>query len=236
MTLTVDSEGFPCTHWSLVLEAGQGGQEALERLCEAYWMPLYAFARRRGNSGERAQDLVQGFLMSFIERDGLARISREGGRFRAYLLTAFRNYATSEFRREQATKRGGTFEHLSLDWLRAEKAYQVMDPALDAEALYHRQWAITLLQRVEQSLQEHYRSTGRAALFEALRPALREKGEALDYEAIAAQLGTARGTLRVAVHRLRSRFSDLLREEVMVLVDEAVAIDDELRLLLAALR
>ena len=236
MTLTVDSEGFPSTHWSLVLEAGQGGQEALERLCEAYWMPLYAFARRRGNSGERAQDLVQGFLMSFIEREGLARISREGGRFRAYLLTAFRNYTTSEFRREQSMKRGGTFEHLSLDWLRAEKAYQVMDPALDAEALYHRQWAITLLQRVEQSLQEHYRNTGRSALFEALRPALREKGASLDYEAIAAQLGAARGTLRVAVHRLRSRFSDLLREEVMVLVDEADAVDDELRLLLAALR
>jgi len=236
MALTVDSEGFPNTRWSLVLEAGEGGREALERLCEAYWMPLYAFARRRGNSGERAQDLVQGFLMSFIERDGLARVSRDGGRFRAYLLTVFRNYTTSEFRREQATKRGGTFEHLSLDWLLAEKAYQVTDPALDAEALYHRQWAITLLQRVEQRLQDHYRSTGRGALFEALRPALRDEGGVLDYETIGAQLDIARGTLRVAAHRLRSRFSELLREEVMVLVEETEEVDDELRLLLGALR
>jgi len=236
MALTVDSEGFPRTRWSLVLEAGKGGREALERLCGAYWMPLYAFARRRGNSEERAQDLVQGFLLSFIERDTLARVSREGGRFRAYMLTAFRNYATSEVRREGAKKRGGTFQHLSLDWLHAEKAYQVADPALDAEALYHRQWAITLLQRVEQSLSEQYQGTGRGALFEALRPALRDEGAVLDYEAIGAQLDTARGTLRVAVHRLRSRFSVILREEILVLVEGAEEIDDELRVLLGALR
>jgi DNA-directed RNA polymerase specialized sigma24 family protein len=236
MSLTVDSEGFPRTHWSLVLEAGQGDREALERLCGAYWVPLYAFARRRGNDTERAQDLVQGFLLAFVERDSLAQVSAEGGRFRAYMLTSFKNYSTSQARREIAKKRGGTLKHLSLDWLHAEKGYQVTDPALDAEALYHRQWAIALLQRVEDSLRTHYQRSGREQLFEALHPALRDEAEALNYGEIEGKLAMTRGALRVAVHRLRSRFATLLREEVMLLVDGDDEVDDELRILLGAMR
>jgi len=235
MAFTVDSEGYPRTHWSLVLEAGQGDREALERLCGAYWIPLYAFARRRGSDTERAQDLVQGFLLAFIERDSLAKVSAEGGRFRAYLLTSFKNYSTSQNRREIAKKRGGALKHLSLDWLHAEKGYQVTDPAHSAEVLYHRQWAIALLHRVEEGLRIQYEGTGRGELFTALCPALREQGEALDYEALEAQLDMERGALRVAVHRLRSRFAASLREEVMLLVDGEADVDDELRALLGTM-
>jgi RNA polymerase sigma-70 factor (ECF subfamily) len=235
MALTLDSEGFPRTQWSLLLKAGQGGRQELEQFCNAYWMPLYAFARRRGNDTDRAQDLVQGFLLSFLERDTLNKISPEGGRFRAYLLTTFKNYSTSQNRREVAKKRGGSCQHLSLDWLRAEKAYQVADPALDAESLYHRQWAMTLLRRVEDRLGERYRTTGREALFEALRPALRDIDDSLDYDAIEEQTGIARGALRVAVHRLRSRYAAMLRDEVVLLVDGVDDVDDELLVLLSAI-
>jgi len=236
MALTVDSEGYPRTHWSLVIEAGEGGREALERLVGAYWSPLYAFARRRGSDTERAQDLVQGFLLGFIERDTVAKISAEGGRFRAYMLTSFKNYSTSQTRREIAKKRGGALKHLSLDWLHAEHGYQITDSALDAEALYHRQWAIALLKRVEGSLQLSYQSAGRGELFGALCPALRDDTDALNYEEIAVQLNMARGTLRVAAHRLRSRFATLLREEVTLLVDEDKDVDDEIRILLGSMR
>ena len=235
MALTVDSEGFPRTRWSLVLQAGQGGREALEKFCGAYWMPLYAFARRRGSDRERAQDLVQDFLLTFVERDALTAVSPDGGRFRAYLLTSFKNHSVSASRRENAKKRGGAFQHMSLDWLCAETAYQITDPALDAEALYHRQWAITLLQRVETRLGERYHSTGRGELFDALRPTLRNPDAVEDYASLGEQLGVARGALRVAVHRLRSRYAALLREEVMELVDGSGAVDDELRVLLSAI-
>ena len=236
MKLTIDSEGFPRTHWSLLLKAGQGGRQELELFCSAYWMPLYAFSRRKGNDVDAAQDLVQSFLLAFLERDTLAQVSPGGGRFRAYLLTSFKNYCVSQNRREVAKKRGGGLQHLSLDWLRAEKAYQVTDPTLDAESLYHRQWAFTLLRRVEDMVGERYRVTGRQALFEALRPALRDVDVALDYDLIGEQLGIARGALRVAVHRLRSRYAVLLREEVILLVDGVEDIDDELLELLSAIR
>jgi len=234
MVLTVDSEGFPRTGWTLVLEAGQGGRQALEQLCSAYWTPLYAFARRRGSDSEAAQDDVQAFLLSFLERNSLTRVASDGGRFRAFMLTAFKNHRISSSRRETAKKRGGGLQHLSLDWLRAEKGYQAADSALDAESLYHREWAITLLARVEDKLGERYRATDRGELFEALRPALRDPDVALDYEVLGTRFGMAQGTLRVAVHRLRSRYAALLREEVLMLVEGSSDIDDELRVLLGA--
>lgn len=234
MALTVDSEGFPRTGWTLVLEAGQGGRQALEQLCRAYWTPLYAFARRRGSGSDAAQDEVQGFLLSFLERNSLTRVGNDGGRFRAFLLTAFKNYRISASRRETAKKRGGGLQHLSLDWLRAEQGYQAADSALDAEDLYHRQWAITLLGRVEDKLGERYRATERGELFDALRPALRDPNVVLEYEALGARFEMAPGTLRVAVHRIRSRYAALLREEVLMLVEGSSDIDDELRILLGA--
>ncbi len=236
MKLTLDSEGFPRTHWSFLVRAGEGGRQELEVFCRAYWMPLYAYARRKGHTTESAQDRVQSFLLAFLERGTLAQVAPDTGRFRAYLLTSFKNFSISERRRERAQKRGGDSHHLSLDWLLAEKAYQVTDPALDAESLYHRQWALTLLLRVEEMLAERYRVTRRQKLFEAIRPSLREVDAALDYHRLAAELDMTRGALRVAVHRLRSRYAMMLREEVLLLVDGAADLDQELRELLDVIR
>jgi len=81
--------GFDATHWSVVLEAARsrapGGPEALARLCEHYWPPLYAFARHRGISPEDAQDLVQGFFAHLIERRALLSVDRSKGRLRSCL-------------------------------------------------------------------------------------------------------------------------------------------------------
>ena len=212
-------------------EKGDGSPEALATLCETYWYPLYAYARRRGYGIEDAQDLTQAFFARVLSRDFFTKANPERGRFRAFFVTAFKHYLANEHDYARAGKRGGAQLPASLD--QAESRYE-HEPAHDLtpEALYERRWALALIARAFGELEAEEEQKGRRAQFEALRPLL--AGDETPHKAVAAQLGMSGGAVNVALHRLRRRFAYVLRERIAETVDSAEAIEDELRHLLEA--
>lgn len=231
------SARFATTRWSVVL-ATRGddvaGREALAALCASYWYPLYAFARRRGASPEDAQDLVQGFVVVLLERGSLATADPGRGRFRTFLLTAFQRHASHERARASAQKRGGDRVRLPFEIDDGERRYS-MEPADDRtpEALYERRWALALLARAVERLRTE--SGADPARTDALLPHVGGPGEARPYAELAASLGTSEDAIKVAVHRMRRRCREILREEVSHTVDGPDDVDDELRRLVGAL-
>lgn len=231
---------FATTRWSLVVAAGGDDSEesrvALETLCETYWYPLYAFVRRQGRDPQTAQDLTQGFFTRLLEKEDLKDVRRERGRFRSFLLAAMKNFLINDWDKQQAVKRGGGQRALSLDFDSAENRYR-LEPAdtQTAEHVFQRQWALTLLDRVQQRLADEARESGRNDQFAVLRRYLTGTAETTYAEA-AAELGTTEGAVKTAVHRLRGRFRTLLREEISQTVAEEGEIDDEIRSLFEALR
>jgi RNA polymerase sigma-70 factor (ECF subfamily) len=230
---------FATTRWTVVLAAGrrstpQAGQ-ALEELCRIYWYPLYAYTRRQGHAKEDAEDLTQGFFASFLARNYLEGLSRQKGKFRAYLLAALKHYLANERDRAGRLKRGGGVRILSLDWQDAETRYRI-DPAdrLSPEKLYDRAWALTLLERVIARLRDESAHQGKAMLFERLRPFLTASRGAIPYAHVAAELGLAEGAVRVAVHRLRRRYREILRAEIAETVSEPGQLEEEMGDLLSA--
>ncbi len=222
---------FPDTHWSAVVAAGSGANAALSEMCRTYWLPLYVFARQRQLSAADAQDAVQSFLADFIDRNDFARATPERGRFRSYLLVAFRNALANTRRRAAAAKRGGG---LKIPWEYAEaQLVREADPAMSPEALYERHWALTVLERVDTRLAESY--AGKESLLRALRPIVRgEPRGGGGYRELAADLGMSEGALKVAVHRMRRRYGEFLRQEVAATVVDPADIDSELRELIRA--
>jgi RNA polymerase sigma factor (sigma-70 family) len=209
---------------------------ALEQLCRTYWYPLYAYVRRRGYGVADAQDLTQGFFARLLEGRSLEAVDRSKGRFRSFLLAALEHFLAKEWRRAKAQKRGGGRIIFSLDDDTAENRYAA-EPAHDLtpERIYERRWALTLLEQALARLRQDCLATGKAELFEHLKGAfLCEKSE-LSYSAIAAQLGMSEGALKVAAHRLRQRYGELLREEIGQTVADPKEIDEEVRCLFAAL-
>ena len=210
---------FVTTRWSVVLTAGRGdstrAQDALAQLCQAYWYPLYAYARRRGSSPPDAQDLTQEFFARLLEGNWVAQADRERGRFRSFLLTAMKHFMANEWNKAQTQKRGGGQALLSLDEQDAEGRYR-LEPAerVTPESLFERRWALTLLESVLKRLEAEYRREGREDWMEALRPALTTGGEGLNYAELAQQFKTTEAAARVAVHRLRHRYRQLIRAEV----------------------
>lgn len=235
------ADRFATTHWSLVLAAAQRDSpesaRALAALCEAYWYPLYAFARRRGHGPEDAQDLTQGFFAALLEKEYLRVADSGRGKFRSFLLTAFQHYISKEHARARAQKRGGNCRHLSLDFEVGESRY-TREPAHLAtpEKIYQRRWAIMLLDRVLTNLSEEYGRTGKAALFDRLRIFLAGEQSTQPYAQVAAELEMTEGALKVAVHRLRRRYRELLRAEIAQTVERPDDVDDELRQLFDAVR
>lgn len=231
---------FATTRWTVVLAAGDPGnagrRQALEELCRAYWYPLYAHVRRRGNDAHRAEDLTQGFFARLLERDDLSRLSREGGRFRSFLLTSLNHYLVNEHERETARKRGGDRVMISLDDHTAEERF-LREPAHDEspDRLFERQWAMAVMQSALGTLDREQTAAGKGALFAALRPFLSREAEPGEYAALAQRLGLAQGTLAVQVHRLRDRYRQVVREAVADTVASPLEIDDEMRHLLAAI-
>jgi RNA polymerase sigma-70 factor (ECF subfamily) len=211
-------------------------REALSSLCSAYWYPIYACVRRQGYSPEQAQDLTQDFFAYLLERSLIARADPERGRFRAFLRTVCVRHLAAHRDRENAAKRGGGRPPLPIDGLEAERRY-ALEPAheLTPERNFDRAWALTLLGRVVDRLRREYDDAGRVATFEELLAVLTRGPGSDAYTAIARRLGTSEGNIRVAVHRLRSRYGLLLREEIAATVDNASQLDDELRALFAAL-
>jgi RNA polymerase sigma-70 factor (ECF subfamily) len=238
----VEARQFHTTRWSLVATAssgeGQAARAALEELCAAYWYPLYAFQRRRGSDADEAADMVQGFFVALLEKGYVAQANRERGRFRAFLMTALKHFASKEWAKARALKRGGGQVHLSLDFEDGERRYQ-LEPAggVDAERLFERRWALTLLERSLERLAQEHRQTSadKAERFEALRPFLAGAGEA-PYRDVGLRLGISETAVKVAVHRLRARYRAVLRDEIAQTVSGESEIDGEIRRLMDALR
>jgi RNA polymerase sigma-70 factor (ECF subfamily) len=238
------SPQFASTHWSVVLAAKEGASEeahaALASLCATYWRPLYAYVRRSGHSVEDAQDLTQSFFSRLIERQSLRRVDPALGKFRAFLLAALKNFLANEWRRDQAEKRGGTSQVVSFeDMTRAEDLYASGRNRSDSpEQLYERNWALALLERTTTRLAAEFEAARKAHLFAVLKPYLTgdRKG---GYSEAAADLGLSEVAIRVAVHRMRGRFRDLLVQEVSRTLPESPTpdtLEDELRYLLGVLR
>lgn len=225
----------------MVLAAGARqsveGSQALAALCEAYWYPLYAYVRRRGLDAHEAQDLTQEFFAHLLDSEAVSVASPERGRFRSFLLASLHNFLANHWRKENAQKRGGGKSILSLDLAAGEERY-VAEPAhtLTPEKVYERRWAMTLLGQVMETLAEEYRADGKGELFENLKPYLGGTLEGLPYVELAAKIGMSVGSIKVAVHRLRRRCGELLREKIAETVESPEEIDLELRELFAAVR
>ena len=231
---------FATTHWSVVLTAGRsdttGAQDALARLCQTYWYPLYAYVRRRGHRPEDARDLTQEFFARLLERHWVERADRERGRFRSFLLSAMNHFLADEWDKARALKRGGGQIPVPLQFDTAETRYG-HEPVDDStpEQNYERRWALTLLDTVLQRLRSEYEQDGRANLFTALHPCLIGERTEQPYAQLAAELGVSEGTVKSAVHRLRQRYRQLLRDEIAQTVDGVGEVDEELRHLFAVL-
>lgn len=234
------SADFHTTHWSLVRAAGRAGspgaRAALERLCAAYWYPLYAFARRSGVAAEDARDLVQGFFARFLAGNSLADLEPEDGRFRSYLLGALKHFLANERERARAEKRGGGVEPISLDLAGAEERYAIEPAALvTPESLFERRWALTVLERAMGKLRAEEEERGRGASFERLKGALAGEIPQGGYAVLARELGQSENALAVAVHRLRKRYRALVVGEVAPTVDRPQDVEDEIARLFRSL-
>ena len=231
---------FVTTHWSLVVSAGRNdtthARNALEKLCRAYWFPIYAFVRRQGHNPHDAQDLTQEFFARLLEKNQLAGADPVKGRFRSFLLAALKHFLANEWHKARAQKRGGGQVPIPIDASTAESKCG-LDPAdhLTAEKIYERRWALTLLDQVLHRLRDEYARDGKENLFEQLKPTLTEASRSVRYADIAAQLGASEGAVKVAVHRLRQRYREVLRAEISDSVASPGEVEDEIRNLFAAL-
>jgi len=231
---------FVTTHWSVVLTAGggdtTGARRALEKLCQTYWYPLYAYVRRRSFTPQDAEDLTQDFFARFLEHDWVANADREKGRFRTFLLSALNHFLSNEWDKARAQKRGGGAPLLPLQFDTAETRY-TREPAdgVTPEQAFERRWALTLLETVTRRLGAEYDQAGKADLFAALNPCLVGDRTAQPYEELAKKLSLNEGAVKSAVHRLRQRYRLLLREEIANTVASPGDVEEELRHLVAVL-
>jgi RNA polymerase sigma factor (sigma-70 family) len=230
-TLPGESQ-FPITRWSLVVTAGdrhcKEARSALASLCENYWYPLYAYLRRRGYSSDQAQDLTQEFFVRVLEGRYLDRAEPEKGRFRAFLLTSLKFFVADEADRQRAQKRGGGMV-VPLEFSSGEERYQ-REPAHDdtPERIFERRWALAVLDRVVEKLRSEFVQHGRPEHFDILKALLLGRSDA-PYAALAQQLNTSEGALKVAVHRLRKRYRELFRLEIADTVADPADVESELR-------
>lgn len=223
----------------MVLAAGRcrtpQADVALEELCRSYWYPLYAYVRRQGHAKEDAEDLVQGFFARFLAKNYLDGLDAERGRFRAFLLAALKHYLANEHDRALRQKRGGGAVPLSLDWAGADTRYRIEPPDLfSPDKLFDREWALALLERVIVRLRDECAADGKARLFACLKPFLSVDQAAIPYDQPAAELGLNEGAVRVAVHRLRRRYRELLRNEIAQTLADPAQVREELQALFAA--
>jgi RNA polymerase sigma-70 factor (ECF subfamily) len=221
-----------------VIRAGQGDSSqagpALDELCQVYWHPLYAFARRQGYGAGEAEDLTQGFFAQLLGRNFVARAEPDKGRFRSFLLTVFKRFLADEWNRQHTQKRGGFQPVVALDAGLAESRFGTeLSRGESPDALYERQWALTLLDQVMGRLRQEYVESGRARLFERLEACLTRDETALPYAGIAAELSLTEAAVEMAMQRLRARYRAILREEIAKTVASPDEVEAELRDLFA---
>jgi RNA polymerase sigma factor (sigma-70 family) len=231
---------FETTQWSVVLAAGQDSAKArpaLEALCRAYWLPLFVFVRRRGYAVPDAQDLVQGFFARLLERNDLAAVRKERGRFRSYLLGALKHHLVNDWKRASADKRGGGEVPIPLDQLMCLNSGDAMaSDQRSPDQAFDRQWALALLDRVLTGMREEQRIAGNEKQFECLQGFLVGSEYTRSQAEIAAELGLSEGAVKQAVFRLRQRYQAVLRMEIAATVATLGDVEEELRNLIAALR
>jgi RNA polymerase sigma-70 factor (ECF subfamily) len=231
---------FVSTRWSVVLSATDtttpASHAALEKLCQTYWYPLYAYVRRKGHSPEDAQDLTQGFFERFLEKKYLRVVDRGKGKFRSFLLASLEHFLAKEWRDANRKKRGGGITHIALDGLEAEERYR-LEPTdtATAEMIYDRRWAMALLHATMTRLRDDYVAAGKGAVFEELKGVLSADESQSSYAEIAQRLAMTAGAVKVAAHRVRARYGELLRAEVADTVASDAEVDEEIRALFAVL-
>jgi DNA-directed RNA polymerase specialized sigma24 family protein len=235
--ISPSSDWFTTTHWSVVLMAGQNhspaATEALERLCRTYWYPLYAYVRRQGYSPEDAKDLTQGFFERVVEKSYFQDLDRSKGRFRAFLLAALKHFLSDCRDRACAAKRGGGTFHVPWD-TNAEERYVLNHPdTISPDALFQRQWAITVLERAMARLREEFVSAGKAEIFDKLRGVMAgQKGDET-YAELGISLGRSEAAMKSTVRRIRTQYREFIREEIAHTVSSPREIAEEIRFLLS---
>ena len=235
------SSRFPTTRWTLVVAAGdpqrKDSRSALVSLCDKYWYPLYAYLRRRGHAPDEAQDLTQEFFMRVLEGRYLNKADPEKGRFRSFILTSLKFFAADEQDRQRAQKRGGGAV-VSLEFSSGESGeerYQ-REPRHDEtpDRIFERRWALSMLERVMERLRDEFVQHGRPENFERMKVFLLGESEA-PYAALAGEMNTSEGALKVAIYRLRKRYRELFRQEIADTVADPAEVESELRYLAAVL-
>jgi DNA-directed RNA polymerase specialized sigma24 family protein len=235
------NDHFATTRWTIVLAAGDSGTPqstaALETLCRSYWFPLYAYVRRRGYGKHDAEDLTQGFFADLLGRHDIGKAGSERGKFRAFLLASLKHFLANERDRSQRLKRGGGKTHFPLDWQSADSQFRIAATAARSpDELFDREWAVAVLEKVLDRLRAEWEADGKAERFERMKGFLTVgKGE-ISYAGAAAELAVEEGALRVAVHRLRKRYRELLRNEVAQTLADPAMVEEELGVLRGAFR
>ena len=225
---------FPNTHWTMVLAAGAAespnAREALENLCRDYWFPLYCFIRRLGCGQDDAQDLTQGYFERLLEKNYLAEVHPDRGRFRTFLLKGVKNYFLDEKRRESRAKRGGDAKIVSFDDVDAEGRYLAEpETGVTPETMFERQWAAVVIENAVETVRREFHQSGKKKHFDRLKPFLATQPETGDYEKAAQDLGCSANAVGVAVHRMRARYARAVREEVAHTVHDPRLVEDEVR-------
>ncbi len=236
------AEFFSTTHWSVVLAAGQNlrpfARVAVERLCCTYWYPLYAYIRRLGYDVEDAEDLTQSFFARLLDKNYLAQVDRQKGRFRSFLLACLRHFLADHRDCAKAVKRGGRCTFIPLETQSAEERYR-QEPIdeMNAAKIFERRWALTLLEFAEVRLRQEYVTAGKSRLYGRLKifRTGAEPTNALSYAELGSELNLTESAVRCAAARLRRRFRELVREEVAQTVTLSSEIDEEIRYLIAVI-
>ena len=234
--MPVNAAHFVTTHWSVVLAArgsdSAAGRAALEKLCQTYWYPLYAFVRRQGNSPADAEDLTQAFFERVLEKQYFADVDQSKGLFRAFLIAALKHFLADCRDRARAIKRGGTATIVHLDALTAEERYR-LEPAdnMAPDSLFDRSWGLTVVENAVDRLRQEWRTQGKAELFESLKFELPGSEDRHPYAEIGAKLGKTQSAIKTDAYRLRQQFNRFLRDEIQNTVAGVSNIDDEIRYL-----
>ena len=237
MTSVGKGKRFATTNWSLILAAADtqnpNSQEALEELCQKYWLPVYAFIRYRGFDEAKAEDLTQGFFTRLLEKKNLKSANPERGKFRSFLLGSVKHYLANEWDREQAQRRGGgSFRQLALD--DAAARYSEPSEKVTPETVFERRWAATVLEVALKGLRREVQR-GSGEEFDRLKGFLTGENVGIRYREVGQELGTSEEAVKVRVHRMRKRFGQILRNQIVETVVDPEEVDEEIGYLLGVL-
>ena len=226
-------DGFASTEWSLVLSASTNCEPALDRLCRAYWRPVYVFVRASGIDRHEAEDVTQDFFADMLRRDWLKLADPERGSFRAFLRTNVRFFLSNRRRVDRAQKRGGGQATLPLDTEECERALAIhVTKGTDPAELFEQNWADCVLQAAIARLATEQLKADQPQRFEKFRPYLTHAPAPGDYTRLAGELQMPETSVALCVHRLTRRFGDLIRAEVAATLIDRRDLESELRYLL----